>query len=59
MCGSSPPTPYDLARGWDDGHGLMFRQLIRPVHERAMRLLNIPVIKDNYTQDHREENYQI
>lgn len=59
MCGSSPPTPYDLSRGWDDGHGLMFRRLIHPVHERAMSLLRMPVIHMNYTRDCKVENYEI
>lgn len=37
----------------------MFRRLIRPVHERAMHHLNMPVIHLNYTEDQREERYEI
>lgn len=44
MCGHRPPTRYDQSRGWDDGHGLMFRRLLYAVHERALRYLNIPAI---------------
>lgn len=57
MCGESPSTLYDLARGWKDGHGLMFRRLIHPIHERALRFLDMTVM--NYSQDDREERYEI
>lgn len=59
MCGESPPTSYELARGWEDGHGLMFRRLIHPIHERALRFLDMPVIHLNYTRDNREEKYEL
>ena len=39
-----PPTPYDLSRGWDDSHGLMFRRLFYAVRERAWHWLNIPPV---------------
>ncbi|MCJ1265189.1 hypothetical protein MMC22_005064 [Lobaria immixta] len=43
MCGLKRVTPYEQSRGWNDGHDLMFRCLIRAVNARSTRLLHIAV----------------
>lgn len=43
MYDSVPPTEYDQSRGWLDGHGLIFRQLLSAVHERATRVVGIQI----------------
>lgn len=56
MCRGSPAIRYDDSRGWDDGHGLVFRRLIRPVNARAMRYLGIPAIR---ADEYRGRKYAI
>ncbi|MCJ1462285.1 hypothetical protein MMC07_000885 [Pseudocyphellaria aurata] len=59
MCGRLSPTWYDSYRGWKNGHGLMFRRLIKGVHARSLRYLNLPAIHNDCGQDGQDEFYEI
>ncbi|MCJ1467102.1 hypothetical protein MMC07_005724 [Pseudocyphellaria aurata] len=42
-CHRRPPTPYDRAKGWLDGHGLLFRLCLRALEVRTVRYLDLEI----------------